>query len=86
MDFGQRAVKSWPTLIEEIENLLMPQAEQLGCVPELSHLRTIYNRGTSAHGQLRVYKEALARGANHREALHEVVQWLMSETLRDLEA
>ena len=86
VDFGQREVKSWPTLIEEIEDLLMPQAERLGCVSELSHLRTIYNRGTSAHGQLRVYREAISQGADQREALREVVQWLMTETLCDLEA
>ena len=69
VDLGQRQVKSWPRLIEEFEELLSPQAEKLGCLNELKHLRTIYNRGTSAHGQVRVYKEALAGGANEKEAL-----------------
>ena len=81
VDFGKREVKSWPVLIEEFETLLMPQAERLGCVDELTHLRTIYHRGTSAHGQLKTYQEAIARGADQSEALREVVKWLMNETL-----
>ena len=85
VDFGQRAVKSWPVLIEEIETLLMPQAERLGCVDELRHLRTIYNRGTSAHGQLRTYYQAKEDGADEQEALREVIFWLMRETLADLD-
>ena len=85
VDFGRRQVTSWPVLIEELETLLMPQAERLGCVAELSHLRTIYNRGTSAHGQLRIYYEALEGGADHQEALFEVLQWLMTETLSHLD-
>ena len=85
VDFGRRQVTSWPVLIEELETLLMPQAERLGCVAELSHLRTIYNRGTSAHGQLRVFYEALEGGADHQEALFEVLQWLMTETLSHLD-
>ncbi len=85
VDLGQRQVKSWPRLIEEFEDLLSPQAEKLGCLTELRHLRTIYNRGTSAHGQLRVYREAIAQGADEKEALKEVIMWLIKETVSDLD-
>ena len=85
VDFGQRCVKPWSVLIEEFESLLLPQAEKLGCINELRHLRTIYHRGTSAHGQLKVYHQALADGADQKEALKEVIFWLMKETLSDLD-
>lgn len=80
VDFGRKRVISWPQLIDEFEQLLAPQAEKLGCVDELHHLRTIYNRGTSAHGQLKVYYDAIEQGASPDEALHDVTRWLIKET------
>ena len=85
VDLGQRVVKPWSTLIDEFENLLEPHAERLDCLDELRHLRTIYNRGTSAHNQLRVYHEARAAGADDTEALKQVVQWLIAATVNQEE-
>lgn len=85
VDFGQRKVIPWIQLIDDFENLLSPQAERLGCTNELRHLRTIYNRGTSAHGQLKVYHDAISNGADETEALREVIFWLIKETVSHLD-
>ena len=44
--------------------------------------RTILERGTSAHWQLRTYREAKAEGASDEEALVAVVDMLIRESLR----
>ena len=81
VDLGQRVLKPWPQLITELEKILEPHAERLECLDELRHLRTIYHRGTSAHTQISVYKEALDAGAAETEALRSVVRWLIDETV-----
>jgi len=81
VDLGQRIVKPWSLLINEFEQILEPHAERLGCLDELRHLRTIHHRGTSAHSQIKIYQDAINDGASEQEALHEVVQWLISETV-----
>ena len=69
-----------PETIDELEEILEPHAERLGCLDELRHLRTIYHRGTSAHHQVRVYEESIAEGCDEEEALRRVAQWLIKET------
>jgi carboxylate-amine ligase len=54
----------------------------LDCVEELTHARTILERGTSADTQLAIYHEALEAGATEDEALIQVVDWLIEETVR----
>jgi len=71
----------YPELIEEILVLVREDAEHFGCVGEVEHARTILQRGTSAHRQLRVYEEALAAGAGESEALSAVVDMLVLETV-----
>ncbi len=56
-----------------------------GCLTEVEAARDILARGTSAHRQLAVYRGALADGAEDREALHAVVDWLIAETLNGVE-
>ena len=67
--------------IEEIFVLVREDAEHFGCVAEVEHARSILQRGTSAHRQLRTYEEALVAGANEREALAAVVDMLVRETV-----
>ena len=62
-------------------NLVRSDAEARGCLAEVEAARDILARGTSAHRQLAVYREALAQGADERKALHAVVDWLIEETL-----
>ena len=48
---------------------------------EVLHARTILQRGTSAHTQLKIYAEETAAGKSGQSALKAVVQWLMRETV-----
>lgn len=81
VDFGKGELVPYPELIEEILVLTREDAEHFGCVAEVEHARTILQRGTSAHRQLRTYREALAAGAGEREALAAVVDMLVQETV-----
>jgi carboxylate-amine ligase len=81
VDFGKGELVPYPELIEEILTLIREDAEHFECVAELEHARTILQRGTSAHRQLRAYQEALAAGAGEREALAAVVDLLVRETV-----
>ena len=47
MDFGQRRLVPFSELVEEMIALLMPDAEEIGCVEELRHVRRIVMDGTS---------------------------------------
>jgi carboxylate-amine ligase len=85
IDFGRGEMVPYAELLEELIALVHPDAERLGCVPELLHAREVLARGTSAHNQLRVFAEAQAAGASRREALQAVVDWLAAETARGVE-
>ncbi|WP_420613534.1 carboxylate-amine ligase [Candidatus Spongiisocius sp.] len=81
VDFGKGILVPFPDLMEEMIELVRPDAEALGCVSEVEHARTILERGTSADIQLAVYKEALDSGADEREALRAVVDRLVNDSL-----
>jgi carboxylate-amine ligase len=80
VDFGRRALVPYADLLEEILELVREDAEQLGCVAEVEHARSIVQRGTSAHAQRRVFEEARQKGAGKHEALQAVVDWLIETT------
>jgi carboxylate-amine ligase len=81
VDFGKGELVPYSELVEEILELIREDAEHFGCVAEVEHARTILQRGTSAHQQLRAYEEVLAAGAGEREALTAVVDMLVRETV-----
>ena len=80
MDFGVGALVPFLDLIEELIELLSEEAEELGCLAEIQHARTIAVRGTSADHQLQVYRDALSDGAPKDEALRLVVDYLVEGT------
>jgi len=80
LDLGRKRIVPFAELLDEIIGLVREDAEALGCVAEVDSLRTILERGTSAHRQLAVYEGALAEGASDEEALRAVVDWLVAET------
>ncbi len=71
-------------LTQELIELVCDDAEERGCLDEILRIREILEQGTSAHKQLAVYKKALEAGAEDREALHQVVDFLVAETQRDI--
>jgi glutamate---cysteine ligase / carboxylate-amine ligase len=84
VDFGKGEVVPVGDLVEEIVALTAEDAETFGCVAEVEHARDIVRRGTSAHRQLAIYREALAAGASRDEASQAVVDWLIEETVAGL--
>ena len=84
VDFGRGEIVPYPELLEEMLEMLRPDAERLDCVAEIERARDIITRGTSAHRQVAIFDEAMAAGASRQEALKAVVDWLVEETVRDL--
>jgi carboxylate-amine ligase len=85
-DYGVLARKPFGVLVEEIIALVRDEAMRLGCLPEVLRARDILDRGTSADQQLTVFARASAAGAGEREAAQAVVDWLIEETMRGVDA
>lgn len=81
IDFGRREAVPFRELAEEIIALLRQEAEKLGCLAEVEHVRRIAGEGTSADRQVAVFKQALAKGRSETDALRSVVDHLIAETL-----
>jgi carboxylate-amine ligase len=81
MDFGKSTLVPFHELIDELVELLRPDAEELGCVTEIEHARIIAREGTSAARQLEVYQQSIADGNSTDDALRDVVDLLIRETL-----
>lgn len=81
IDFESGELEPVPRAVERIVDMVRPDAEALDCVAEIEHLRTICERGTSADRQLSTYRAATDAGADSAEALHEVMQMLIEDTL-----
>ena len=84
IDFGLGEQVPYGELLAEIMEMVSPDAEALGCADEVGHALRIMARGTSAQSQIRIYEEAVAAGAERQAALHQVVDWLIAETVRGL--
>ena len=83
-DFGKGEIVPYPQLLEEIFELVAPDAARFGCAHEIAGARDIMARGTSAHRQIAVFAGARSAGAAKDEALRRVVDWLIAETVADL--
>ncbi|WP_420420444.1 carboxylate-amine ligase [Pacificispira sp.] len=84
IDFGLTQRVSYSDLLEEIIELTAEDADRLRCVDEVAHTRTILKRGTSAHNQVRTYKDAIKAGQGEDAALKAVTDWLIEATVKDL--
>jgi carboxylate-amine ligase len=82
LDLARGELVPFAQMAEELIALVREDAEALGCVREVEYIRTILQRGTSAHRQIRTYDSARAAGASEREALQAVVDFLVRETAR----
>jgi len=82
LDLGRGKVMPVPQLVEELLDLVRPDAEALCCVAEVEHMRAILARGTSAHRQLAARAAALERGMSERQAYAAVVDHLIAETAK----
>lgn len=82
IDFRLECKVDFAELVEQWLELLQQSAEQLDCLNEIAHARTVLQQGTSAHRQVAVYQQALADGNSNVQALNLVVRWLISETAK----
>jgi len=80
VDFGKGRIVPVPDLVEELLDLVAEDAADLGCAQELAHVRTICQRGTSAHLQRQAYTQAIDGGADTEQALNAVVDHLIAKT------
>ena len=84
LDLVKGEVVPFSELLEEIIDLISDDAAALDCEQEIAHLRTIMQRGTSAHRQVATMDAALADGATEQDALTAVVRFLVDETANGL--
>ena len=79
-DFGTGYLVEFQQLLNELIELIGEDAKFFNCVNEINHLQTIFQRGTSAHHQLEVFRSAVEGGQSEEQALKGVVSYLIKET------
>ena len=84
LDLAKGQLVPVPDLIDELLELIRDDADAIGCLDEVVRCRDIFARGTSAHHQLRVYEDAIEKGAEQHDALCQVVDYLIEETAKGL--
>ena len=84
IDFGIGSIVPFEQLLDELIELTFEDAKSLGCELEVAATKDILSRGTSAHRQLKTYQLSMDAGQNHKDALKDVVDMLISETAADL--
>ncbi|ODA66554.1 Carboxylate-amine ligase YbdK [Methyloligella halotolerans] len=80
VDFGKGRLVPFAELLEELLVLVREDAEELGCLAEVEHTRTIMERGTSADRQIERFIALQEAGAGQKEALQGVVDLIREET------
>jgi carboxylate-amine ligase len=80
IDLAKGVVVPFDELLDEMLSHVAEDAEALGCEKEISAVRDILSRGTSAHRQLKVYELELANGASIEDSLKSVVDMLIRDT------
>lgn len=81
IDFGDRSIKPFATLLDELIGMLAEDAEVLGTEQEIADLQSIVAEGTSAERQRQVHAQATAEG---KTPGHAVVRHLIEEFFADL--
>ncbi len=84
IDLAKADIVPYAQLLDELIEFVREDAEVLGCVEEIENLRRILEEGTSAHRQLDVYRTSCEKGNDHDQAIRDVVDWLIDETVRNI--
>ena len=84
IDWGQREILPFDTLLQELIELVGQDADALQSLPEIEHALTILQTGTSADRQRAVHADALQAGSTPDQALRAVVRHLTEEFHADL--
>jgi carboxylate-amine ligase len=81
IDFGRGGLSPMDILAEELIELVGDEAQRLGALSHVEHVRSIVAHGTSADRQRAVYQDAITGGAEEQDALNAVVDHLIAETM-----
>jgi len=84
IDLAKGNIVPFEALMDEMLSLVSEDASVLGCEKEISHVRQILSRGTSAHRQLKGYELERANGASVEDSLKAVVDTLIADTAEGL--
>jgi carboxylate-amine ligase len=84
IDLAKGSIVPFEEMIDEMLSLVNEDASALGCETEISHVRRILSRGTSAHRQLKDYELERASGASVEDSLKAVVDTLIADTAEGL--
>ena len=84
IDFGRNETAAFPEMIEELIELILPDAVHFDCVSDVNYLREIAARGTSAERQLELAGDIPEDGHLPQDTLDRIVDLLISETQRGL--
>ncbi len=82
LDFSRAELRPFDEVLDELIELSAEDADALGCRDEVEACRAIPAHGTSAHRQLAQYRHSRGAGKTLKEALIDVVDWLVRETTR----
>jgi carboxylate-amine ligase len=80
IDFGIESEVPMRFLARELLEIVDDVVDDLGSRQDVEYVKTIIDRGTSADRQLKIYRAALQDGKSEREALCDVVDYLIEET------
>jgi glutamate---cysteine ligase / carboxylate-amine ligase len=81
VDFGRGEIVAYGELLDEVIELVHPDADYFGCAAEVAHTREILKRGTSAHWQAAAFEQAIENNQSPQEAAEAVVDMLVSQTI-----
>ncbi|MFT7245586.1 MAG: carboxylate-amine ligase [Candidatus Azotimanducaceae bacterium] len=86
IDFAKGEVVPFNNLLEELMDFIREDAEALDCVEEIRGLKDILANGNSAQRQVEIFESQIAAGKSDADALTDVVDWLIQETVRDCDS
>src|SRR3954464_8798581 len=80
VDIATRQAVSFDAVLDQTLEIVKEDAAELGVAEELVYLRSIKQRGTSAHRQLEIFERLRSQGTRPKTALQEVAKWLRLST------
>ena len=84
VDHGKAQLVPFADLVEELLDLVLEDANELGCEREVLRIREIVSSGNSADRQRRAFSNVRDAGASVPDALRTVCRQLSDEFLQGL--
>jgi carboxylate-amine ligase len=81
LSFDGSPPKACKEVVEELLKHVAEDAHRLQCENALLRIRSLFEEGTSAHVQLKLYSQNRDRGDSRAKALRHVVDWLIAATV-----